>query len=187
MIFRPSSKQGMTLIELLVAMSVLGIVTALAMPSFAQISARSCLVGSSNQLLTGLLAARMTAISRNTPTTFCAGNTTEGCHGDWARAEWIVFLDRARDGQLGTDDTVQAADRLKSSCALELTGNGPLTSAVVFQPSGMATWPGGSFAAGRVRVCVARPIGKNATDLVLIGSGRVVTEARDYSGSCPPP
>lgn len=184
---RRSLARGFTLVDFLVGLAVLGVTAALAIPSYDRIVSRSRLAVSVNELLSALLTARMTAVARNVSTTFCAGNRVVGCHRDWTKGEWIVFADRDRNGQLDAGDTLYGAERMASAGAVMLGGNGPFASAVVFRPSGAATWTSGAFAAGRLRVCVNTAISPNATDLVLIGSGRAVSEAHDYSGSCPMP
>lgn len=177
----------MSLLELLVGMAIVAITAALAIPSFETAFARNHLAISSNSLLAALLSARQTAIARNTSVAFCAGNPQEGCHGDWTLQEWIVFVDRDRDGELDQGEMINIVERMPAMTRISITGNGPFGKAVVFRPDGLAKTTSGAFAAGRLRICVTRRISENATDLVLIGSGRVVSEAHDFDGSCPLP
>lgn len=176
---------GLSLLELLVALTVAAVTMALAVPSFESITARNRLAVSANQLVGGMLTARMLAVTRNVSVTFCAGNADDGCHGNWESGEWIVFVDRAPLGELDADDELHLADSLASPQTLALAGNGPFNSAIVFRPSGAASWPSGAFAAGRLRICVNKGISPNATELVLIGSGRAVSQQCDLGGLCP--
>ena len=176
---------GFTLLELLITLAVAAVITALAVPSFKAITARNRLAMSSNQLLGGMRAARMLAGTRNTAVSICAGNADEGCHADWLQGEWIVFIDRPPLGVFDADDELHLADSMDMPDGLFLAGNGPFNRAIVFRPSGLARWPSGAFAAGRLRVCVNESISPNATELVLIGSGRAVSQACDLGGVCP--
>lgn len=169
-------------------MLTLSTVTAvMVVPAFGRIAAQNQLAVSSNQILMAAIAARQTAVSRNQSVTLCAGRIEVGCHGDWALREWIVFEDPDQDGEVDSGEVVKLADRLPSSARATIAGNGPFRNAVVFKPSGAAETTTGAFAAGRLRVCVGQPIRSNATDLVLIGSGRIEPEQRNFSGSCPAP
>jgi len=176
---------GWSLIELVIALAVMLIAVSVALPSFDRLLADNRLATATNRLLAALASARLTAISSNQAVTFCAGNATEGCHGQWDRQEWIVFIDQNRDGLIGAGDSIRIADRLEKQPDIKLSANGPFRKAVVFRSAGSAETLSGAFAAGRVRVCAAKPIRQNANDLVLIGSGRAVREVHDFSGSCP--
>ncbi len=177
--------RGLTLLELLVALAVAAVLAAVAVPSFEAIAVRNRLSLSSNQLLGAMLAARNLAITRNVRATFCAGSADDGCHRDWARGEWIVFIDRDGDGAFEQDDELHAIGSLPSPDTLVIAGNGPFNSAIVFRPSGAATWPSGAFAAGRLRTCAVSAVSPNAVELVLIGSGRAVSQTCDLNGLCP--
>ncbi len=179
--------RGWSLLELLVVLVVLAIVTTQAVPAFEALLARNRLAISSNEILGALVAARQTAVSRNVAVSFCAGSPQAGCHGDWSRQEWMAFIDQGRDGRLDPGDELRSVYRLTPTARLVLAANGPFGKAIVFRSSGLARSVTGAFAAGRVRVCMQQPIKANATDLVLIGSGRVEPEPHDFSGRCPPP
>lgn len=63
-------QEGVTLIELLVAVSVLGVLLGLAMPHFAQMIQNAQNRTAAESLLNGLQAARAEALRRNTPVRF---------------------------------------------------------------------------------------------------------------------
>src|SRR3546814_4324913 len=129
-----------------------------------------------------MVSARQAAVTRNDAVTFCAGNPDDGCDGDWSAHQWIVFVDSDRDGGIDADDELKLFERFSASTVIDVSGNGPFRKWIVYMPSGMARWPSGAFAAGRLRVCTEDVLTPNATDLVLIGSGRVVTEQHDFDG-----
>lgn len=184
---RPHRQSGLSLLELLIALTVGAVVLGFGLPEMGRVMTQNQLAVSHNQLLTAAVAARQSAISRNVSMTFCAGRAEVGCHGDWSLQEWLVFEDADHDGNLDPGDTVKLAELLPASGRLSVAGNGPFRRAVVFKPSGAAQTVTGAFAAGRLRICVSEPIPDNAVDLVLIGSGRIEPEPHDFAGACPQP
>ncbi len=180
-------KSGFTLLELLCALAVVAIIAVVGIPGFGRLMVRNQLAVTTNELLSTMMAARTLAVTRNVSVTFCAGNPDDGCHRDWALGEWMTFIDGNRNGHFDPGDQLQIVGRLKSTADIALTANGPFKRAVVFRPGGLARTATGAFAAGRIRICATQPIVPNANDLVLIGSGRTVTEQRDFGGRCPLP
>jgi type IV fimbrial biogenesis protein FimT len=177
--------RGFSLFELLVTLAVAAITLGIAVPSFARMHAQNQMVLATNELQRALLTARQTAIARSTLVTFCAGNPASGCHGHWDDQEWIVFVDHDHDGIVDVGDTITLVAQLPRSKAITLSANGPFKRAIVFCPTGLAETVSGAFAAGTLRICTPKPLGHNANDLVLIGSGRAVTKSQDFAGSCP--
>lgn len=175
---------GLSLLELLIAISVAAISSAIAIPSFSRLIAHHRLVSTSNEILSAATSARLSAISRNVPVTFCAGRPDAGCHRDWSLGEWMIFEDQDSDGEFDLEDQALLSQGA-SSGDLTISANGPFRTAVIFRPSGLARTTSGAFAAGRVRVCVSRLDSDNARDLVLIGSGRIEPERKTFPGDCP--
>ncbi|SFF66081.1 type IV fimbrial biogenesis protein FimT [Fontimonas thermophila] len=170
------AQTGLTLLELLIVLVIAGVLLGQVVPAFARMAARNTLAATANELLSVLHTARHTAVSRNRAVTFCAGTPQQGCHGDWARGQWIVFLDREANGRLDAGETLLIAGALPSDSGIGLQGNGPFAAAVVFRPDGSARTANGAWAMGRLRVCVRSPSSVPATDLVLIASGRTVAQ-----------
>lgn len=176
-------QEGWSLAELLTALAVVGVLLCFGIPMFSDLSARNYLAMSANLILADLHAARVLAISRGVSVGFCAGTPAVGCHGDWARREWIVFINADSDGQLDVGEAVVTQGNIAENSSLQIAGNGPFLRAIVFNASGLARTPSGAFAAGRLRLCSARAIEPNATDIILIGSGRAVAEPH-AAGQC---
>lgn len=80
---------GFTLIELLVSIAVLGIVLALAVPSFDGVVARSKLRAVANDLAASAYLARSEAIKRNAVVRLCSSSDGSTCSGTWNDG-WIV-------------------------------------------------------------------------------------------------
>ena len=89
--------QGFTLVELLMTVTVLGILTALAVPSFRGMMDRNAVTTTANDLLSSILLARSESIKREQPVIFS---------GNASFTTWQVAVDTNGDGS--GDDTLLA-------------------------------------------------------------------------------
>jgi type IV fimbrial biogenesis protein FimT len=87
--------RGFTLIELLVSITVLGVLTALAVPSFVNMINRNRLASQSNELLSAIQYARMEAIRSSGRVTFCGADSAtaaaEAACEDGEQPYWVVI------------------------------------------------------------------------------------------------
>lgn len=101
---------GVTLIELLVTLSVIAILLAVAAPSFQAFSKENRAVSISNELVSALTLARSEAIKRNTSVTVCktadpnAASPTCSTAATW-QTGWLVFTDGGTTGSVDGTDT----------------------------------------------------------------------------------
>lgn len=134
-----TTQAGLTLLELIVALAILGIVLALAAPSFSAIAESGRFAGASHQLSVSLATARTLSITRGQRVSVCPLATGNRCTGgsDWTRG-WMVFLDPDRAGQPKDDDAiVQVFERGPGNTSLRV-GTTPGRRLVRFSPDGMA-------------------------------------------------
>lgn len=102
-----TGQRGMTAIELLVTLSIVAILTAMAVPAFRDFLQNNRAAEQSNALVGALALARNEAVTRGIPVSVCASSDGESCDADgglfsdWTQG-WIVFSDAA--GNLGTVD-----------------------------------------------------------------------------------
>jgi len=87
--------RGFTLIELMVSIFVLGILTAMAVPSFVGMMNRNRLASQSNELLAAVQYARIEAIRTNAKVTFCGAasatvSAVSGC-ANGTQSYWVVL------------------------------------------------------------------------------------------------
>lgn len=87
--------KGLTLPELIIALAVLAIGTALALPQFSSLLLRNKGTTALHLLGTSLASARMAAVSRRSPVTVCPSADGRRCRKDsvWEDG-WIIYRDR---------------------------------------------------------------------------------------------
>jgi type IV fimbrial biogenesis protein FimT len=134
------AQRGFNLLELMAAITILGILLAVGVPSFTEMIRNNRVVATTNELVVALSAARSEAVRRGLPVAVCArtGPTTDVCRtgteNNWATG-WLVFTDAA--GTAGTidagDEILQRFDAAPSAVTL-LTNNLP---SVRFNASGL--------------------------------------------------
>jgi type IV fimbrial biogenesis protein FimT len=189
-------QRGFTLVELMVAVLVMAIVVAFAVPGFESVVNGSRLTGAANEMLASLQSARMEAIRRNRRTVLClsrnANSANPTCAPDNAAdaSGWITFVDLNRNGTY--DDG--AAALLRTTTAHEavriLASNGvPGQVRVVYRADGFARSSSGvTLLAGAIDMCLPTRRPTENVRRITIGSGsRVSIERRDASGACAAP
>jgi type IV fimbrial biogenesis protein FimT len=133
-------QSGMTLIELIVVMVLVGILAAIGIPSFETITTSSRMAAESNDLLGDMQFARAEAAREGEPVTVCIsanGTSCDSASTTWQEG-WIVFSD-LNDNQ--TVDTTAGDTVLRIQKAL--SGTDTFTSsntdyAVTFSREGFA-------------------------------------------------
>jgi len=97
--------QGFTLVEAMMVVTILGILAALAVPSFKSIIDSSRRTAYANQLFEDFAFARSEAIKRGVRVTVCPSTDGSSCRGTsgWEQG-WITFVDLNRDGARATTE-----------------------------------------------------------------------------------
>ncbi|WP_062375325.1 GspH/FimT family pseudopilin [Halomonas sp. KX33721] len=86
---------GFTLLELLVALALMGMLAAWGLPNFQALGERSAVISEVNRLQTILTLARNTAITRQSDITVCPANEGKNaCSDDWNNPVIIVQGDK---------------------------------------------------------------------------------------------
>lgn len=124
---KPGSNRGFTLVELMIAVAVIGILAIVAVPSMTALINNSRTTGQTEELVGALQLARAEAIRRNARVTICPGTGTT-CSGSTSWDSWTMF---------GRDNTSADTDVIRgTTVATGMT----VTSSVdrfVYKPSGM--------------------------------------------------
>ena len=157
---------GLTMVELMFAIAILGVTLAFAVPSYRDASLNSKLNAISSSLHASVLVARSEAIKANRPTTLCASSDGATCTGSWTQG-WIIL-----------DDDDQLIDaRPAPPMGYKVTQAGG-TVALTFQPIGVGS------SAATFTVCRNSPLGsqERMVSVTATGVGHVT---RTETGSCP--
>jgi type IV fimbrial biogenesis protein FimT len=157
----PPTASGFTLIELVVAMAILGILLALAAPSFRDAMMNVRLTGAANDLMTDLSIARSEAVKRDVQTAVCASNDQKTCTGNPWEKGWIVMVDSDGDGQPDAPGPLKVTAGITGDTTLKRTDAGGATPStrVAFGAGGMAV--GGQATGSMFELCDSRKMGRN--------------------------
>lgn len=105
-----SNNRGYTLVEAMVVVALLGILGAVATPSFVSLMQRHRAAGQINSLIGDLQFARSEAIKRGLPVGLCTSSNGSTCLGtpNW-HSGWIVFSDPDKSGTRGSTEALLRA------------------------------------------------------------------------------
>lgn len=183
----PRDARGVTLIELIVALAVLAILVAIAVPSFREVSLNNRASSINNELLTDLSMARSEAVK-------LAGRAAAQASGDsWADG-WQVFIDSNGNNVLDEDEEVlktvvdinEGKPEINRFTLEGLAGATDGTSSaavIVFGPMGQLLEP-----ATGARLVLCRPDGNTERSrgirIDISGRMQAVRDVSALAGSC---
>lgn len=182
---------GFTLLELIVTISIAGILMAMAIPSFSDMMRNNRLTTYANQMVTSLNIARSEAVKRGVQVTIRRKSTTSNA---W-ESGWEIFVDNTQiAGNVagvrdGTDELLRTYDPLATGYTLRTGDN--YSCWLAYTAAGITWVPTQSTCTGNsgltndtFRVCDPSANIANARAIALNSIGR----ARTYKGvttTCP--
>lgn len=152
--------QGFSLVELVVALAVAGVLLSMAAPNFSDAMRNSRQLTKTNELIGALRIARSEAIKRSTRSAVCARQTNDTCGGSWSNG-FIAFIDNgATPGVIDADEQilrvaqgVEGGAWILNRARLVNTAEAPLERPFIrFGPRGTSNWRGSGYFA----ICDAR-------------------------------
>jgi type IV fimbrial biogenesis protein FimT len=160
--------RGITLIEMMMALAVLAIVLATAMPAFGKLIQSTKAQTTRSTVTAALNTARIFAVSRALHVVMCpsddqryCGHTTEWQHG------WLIFVDADHDGVRDDSEELLSVSQALPDAVAVVTSAG--RTHVDYRPDGSAPGSNVTFT-----VCDARG-SEEATSLVINNAGRIRT------------
>ena len=153
-------QRGFNLLELLTAIGILGVLTAITVPSFQSISINSNLSTETNDLVSSLRQARSEAAKRGQDVTLCAANATlTACSdaGDWSTG-WLIVDNAA--------NVIRVREAFDSDTATEMSIAGA-TGRIVFNRNGFST------SARTIKLCGRDNSAQRARGVIVSVDGRV--------------
>ena len=194
---------GFTLIELMIALAILGILLAVGLPSLKSFMQSSQTVASTNELIAAFNVARSEAIKRNISVTICESTNGKACAGsgsdNWQDG-WVMFVDsntdqkgtkvKCTDSNIGTDCLLVTRESFGDDL-LGISGVDINTSAVIssttFNSRGLPKSNSGASQAGNFSICSLDTSGNtiNSRAVVLSLTGRVRASDNAAVITCP--
>ncbi len=162
-------EQGFSLIELMIALVVLGILLVMAPPAYRDWIASQQLANHARFLADTLDIARSEAIKHGYRINVCKSVDLRQCTtiGGWEDG-WIMYVDENHDGDIDSDEQVIRREGAALH-GITVHGNQPVANYVSYTSLGRARLLSGALQMGTFVVC--KP-GQNALKVVLANSGR---------------
>ena len=165
--------RGYTVVETMVATSVLAVLTAAGVPSYSSIVGRQAVLAEVAEFQEAVSRARLEAVRRGETVTLCArapDSPLEGPHcaaagRDWTSG-WMIFVDRSERGEMDPGDLILQVHQASAKVgAINAT-----LRTISFQPLGISTSaasrfqfrpqgadPGDANPSNSRLVCVSKP------------------------------
>lgn len=174
---RGRAASGFTLIELIAAMAVAGILMAIAVPPISSFIIDARMTAQANDLVADLLYARSEAATRGTHVVICPSADGTSCstsESDWRKGR-IIFSDANSNGAVDSGESIRTTAALSGGSSLAPAGFNSLV-AIMYGPFGVMLPPANS---GSFKVC---PPSASSGRQISIGANGRPSVART---SCP--
>jgi type IV fimbrial biogenesis protein FimT len=176
---RRSASKGFTLVELMVTLTVAGILAMLVVPGLRDFMRNGRLSSGVNDLLHSLNVARTEAIKRQTGSVVVCGSTAPtvanpACTGN-TFSGWFVFVDLNNNWVHDNGEPVlEAHETLDATVTVKADANNDIVS---YAPTGFANLPGAKIPTTTLVFCDKRGVQANgalatARALYVSGTGR---------------
>jgi type IV fimbrial biogenesis protein FimT len=162
---RHAASKGFTLVELMMTLTVAGIIAMIMVPNLRDFMRNSRLSGGVNDLLHSLNVARTEAIKRQNGSVVVCGSTAPtaanpACTYNTFRG-WFVFVDQNNNWQHDNGEPVlEAHEALDVSVSVKTDPNSDIVS---YAPTGFANLPGAAIPTTTLVFCDVRGVVANGT------------------------
>lgn len=157
---------GVTLIEMLVAMAILVITTTFVIPNFQRMIFSNRVAAASNELSSVLKFGQMEAIRTRSRVVACASQDGSTCSGtNWNQG--IIFIDSDRNGSRGGSEKIlRSVNTVGSDVSISQNKSGTIS----FNGVGLIQTSGDASSPFEITVCSKKGNGKQSV-LTLNGAG----------------
>lgn len=164
--------RGFTLVEVLIAVVVMVVLGAIAIPAYSMMLVSQRLSSHSNGFLSALHLARTEAIKRNHRVVVCKSASGADCEADGSwDAGWLVFADTNNNASVEDGEVIlRRGDALGEGFVM--AGNAPVAEYVSYTPLGLTKKTSGAFQAGTITLCHEASRDGEARQVVVSISGR---------------
>lgn len=184
------TRLGFTLIELMVVLTVTGVILAYGVPSFVGLVKNSRLTSGVNQVVAAMHLARSEASKRRVPVVLCTSLTAETEGGetcsddaDWTDG-WIVFADLNGNGDYdGVDEIISATGAQNKG--LTVTAHPQIEHSITYLPTGFADLPLNTVSGRYIVYCDDSEEDRYSRVLSFSNSGRPGIVSRDIASGAP--
>jgi type IV fimbrial biogenesis protein FimT len=161
--------RGVTTIELMIALTVVAIVVALALPSFNRATRNSLLLNTANDWAASMSLARQRAVEARRDVRICPTSNNTSCDNSKNYSDgWIMFVDQNNNGSPATSELIRIGDPLDSRVSMGTPS--AFDDWIEFKPGGNVNGSGAT--AGNFTFCsgtyheYSRQVGVSATGRV---------------------
>lgn len=167
-------ERGFTMVELMIALVIVGILLAWAVPNLTSFIQNARMTSIANELQGDIMLARQDALRRGGPVTICASSDGVTCLTgtvDWLGG-WIITATNPNDGATSVVKSTTSIDTGGGS--RKVTGNGPAT--IGFSPGGTVSSAAGGPIVITLRDDRAGKGGSTQRDITINLVGRAVIQ-----------
>ena len=176
-----TAQRGFTLIEMMVAVALTGLLLSMAVPALQQFTSNARQTSTINDFVSSMHIARSTAVTTNFRTTICASSNGVSCEAVTWDQGWIVFSDRDSDQTVDNDETIVASS--DGADGLDIR-SGEFGQFLMYRPNGRVMTASAAGNSGQFTVCDSRG-SEHAKVLIVDLSGRPRLSYHQADGSAP--